>query len=116
LGTLPKGLDLKIMKKFFAFLSILFLPSLVFGQTIGTLPTFNIEVVIYRLANILFYLLVLLSVIFVIIGGITIATSGGDPNRVELGKRIIVFALVGLIIGALSFGIVNLFYGYIAAR
>jgi len=116
LGGLPKGLNLKSMKKFFAFLSILFLPSLVFGQRIYTLPSVGLEPTIKRLADILFYLLVLLGIIFVIIGGITIATSSGDPNRVELGKRIIVFALVGLIIGAVSFGIVNLFYGYIAAR
>jgi len=134
------------MKKFVVILSILLFPLIVFGQLPGlpslpslpglpnlpslpglpglpgqppviyTLPTVNIETVFYRLANILFYLLVLLSVIFVIIGGITIATSSGDPNRVELGKKIIVFSLVGLIVGALAFGIVNLFYGYIAGR
>ena len=104
------------MKRFFVFLLVIFLPFFAFSQTVHTLPSLNIEVVAKRLADILFYLLVLLSVIFVIIGGITIATSSGDPNRVELGKKIIVFSLVGLIVGALAFGIVNLFYGYIAGR
>jgi hypothetical protein len=68
------------------------------------------------LADILFYLLILSSIIFILVGGITIATSAGDPNRTELGKKIIIFSLVGLMIGTLAFGIVNLFYGYLGLR
>lgn len=47
------------------------------------------------------------AVVFVIIGGVDIMTSSGDPNKIKKGKDTILYAAVGLVICALSFIIVN---------
>ena len=49
----------------------------------------------------------LVAVIFIVIGGINYMTSAGDSNKVEKGKKTILYATIGLIICALSFAIVN---------
>lgn len=47
------------------------------------------------------------TVIFVIVGGINYMTSTGDPGKVKKAKDTILYGLIGLIICALSFVIVN---------
>jgi hypothetical protein len=49
----------------------------------------------------------IVAVIFIIIGGINYMTSGGDSTKVEKGKKTIIYALIGLVICALAFAIVN---------
>lgn len=55
----------------------------------------------------------LVSVIFVIIGGINYMTSAGDAAKLEKAKKTILYALIGLIICALAFAIVNFVIGII---
>ena len=101
-------------KKFFWFLLFL-LPFLVFAQSdqILFLPTIQIGTLFKRLADVLFTLLIFLSVIFVIFGGITFVTAGGDPNRIETAKKMVIYSIVGIIIGATAFGLTNLIYSYL---
>jgi hypothetical protein len=47
-------------------------------------------------------------VIFVIIGGIKYATSGGDPEKVKSAKNTLLYALIGLAIAILANVIVSL--------
>lgn len=49
----------------------------------------------------------LVAVIFIIIGGINYMTSAGDAQKVEKGKKTIIYAAIGLVICALAFAIVN---------
>ena len=49
----------------------------------------------------------IVSVIWIIIGGVTYMTSSGDAAKVKKGKDTILYACIGLIICALSFAIVN---------
>ncbi len=49
----------------------------------------------------------LVAVVFVIIGGINYMTSTGDATKTQKAKNTILYALIGLIICALSFAIVN---------
>lgn len=83
---------------------------------IRTLPAISFEKVFKRLGDILFYLLVLLAVVFVLLGAISIATSGGDPHKVETGKKMIILALVGILIGGVAFGTVNLIQAYLTRK
>jgi amino acid transporter len=50
----------------------------------------------------------IVAVIFIIIGGINYMTSAGDTSKLEKAKKTILYALIGLIVCALSFAIVNL--------
>ena len=49
----------------------------------------------------------IVAVIFIVIGGINYMTSAGDPGKVKKGKDTILYAMIGLVICALSFAIVN---------
>ena len=49
----------------------------------------------------------LVAVVYIIIGGINYMTSTGDPSKTKKAKDTILYALIGLIICALAFAIVN---------
>ena len=49
----------------------------------------------------------LVAVVVVIIGGVTYMTSNGDPGKVKKGKDTILYGIIGLLICALAFAIVN---------
>ena len=49
----------------------------------------------------------LVSAIYIVIGGIQYMTSAGDTSKLEKAKKTILYALIGLIICALAFAIVN---------
>ena len=52
-------------------------------------------------------------VVVMIIGGVQYMTSSGDASKVEKGKKTILYGLIGLIIAALAFVIVNFVIGTI---
>ncbi len=67
-----------------------------------TLPT-----VITNILNAIILVAGLVAVVFIIIGGINYMTSSGDPGKTKKAKDTILYALIGLIICALAFAIVN---------
>lgn len=56
----------------------------------------------------LFVLATLLALGFLIYGGIKWITSGGDKAGVESARKIITYAIIGLVIAFLAFFIINL--------
>ncbi len=55
----------------------------------------------------------LVCVVVMIVGGVNYMTSAGDSGKVEKGKKTILYGLIGLIICALAFVIVNFVIGTI---
>ena len=55
----------------------------------------------------------IVAVIFVVYGGISYITSAGDPNKAQKARQIIMYALIGLGIVALSFVITSFVSGII---
>ncbi len=49
----------------------------------------------------------LVAVIFIIIGGVKYMTSTGEPGKVQTAQKTILYAVIGLVICALAFVIVN---------
>lgn len=49
----------------------------------------------------------LVSVAYIIVGGVQYMTSSGDSSKTEKAKKTILYALIGLVVCALSFAIVN---------
>ena len=58
----------------------------------------------------------IVAVIFIVIGGINYMTSAGDSSKVEKGKKTIIYAVIGLIICALAFTIVNWVVGSVLGQ
>jgi glucose uptake protein GlcU len=60
-----------------------------------------------NITNTVLYIVGILAVIMLIIGGIKYVTSGGDSKKVTDAKNTILYAIIGLIICFLAFAIVN---------
>lgn len=63
--------------------------------------------------NALIYVAGIASVIVIIVGGIMLTTSAGNPDRTKLAKNAILYAVIGLTISLLAFAIVRFVLGYL---
>ena len=85
------------------------------GQTISApsqVPTGGLNTVAKVIGNALTILLivaVILTLIYLILGGMTWIRSGGDKQKIAQARSRITYAIIGLIIMALSLIIVNVF-------
>jgi hypothetical protein len=52
--------------------------------------------------NWIFYILTIIVTLMVIYGGFNIVTSAGNPNKMETGRKILTFALIGLVIALVA--------------
>lgn len=67
------------------------------------------------LISLMLFLVIVLSLIFLIIGGIMLVTSGGDKEGTAKAKNTITYALLGLALGLGSFiilGVLGNFLGF----
>jgi hypothetical protein len=71
----------------------------------------KIDDVIGTIINVLSLVVGVVSVIMIIIGGLKYITSGGDSSSVSSAKNTILYAIVGLIVVALSQFIVQFVLG-----
>jgi len=67
----------------------------------------NINDVIKTVVNVLLFIVGIISVLMIIIGGIMYATSAGDSGAVGKAKNTIMYAVVGLIVAFVAFAVVN---------
>lgn len=63
--------------------------------------------VITYVTNILLFVVGILSVIMIIIGGLRYVVSGGNSTAITAAKNTILYAIVGLIIAFLAFALIN---------
>lgn len=59
------------------------------------------------ITNVILYLIGAVSVIVIIYGGFRYVTSTGDAARVKAAKDTIIYAIAGLVVAIMSYGIVN---------
>lgn len=50
----------------------------------------------------------IVTLFFIILSGIKLVTSGGDPKAVEAARKTLTYAIVGLVIVLVSFLIINI--------
>ena len=67
----------------------------------------NLETTITDVINVILYIVGILAVVMIIIGGIQYTTSGGDQAAVTKAKNTILYGIVGLVIAILAYAIVN---------
>lgn len=60
-----------------------------------------------QVTNTILYIVGIIAVIMLIIGGIKYVISGGDSKKVTDAKNTVLYAIIGLIISFLAFAIVN---------
>lgn len=62
---------------------------------------------ISTIINAVIFVIGIVAVIMIILGGISYATSQGDPAKVKKGKDTILYGIIGLIVALLAFAIVG---------
>ena len=60
-----------------------------------------------NIVNTLLFIIGIIAVLVIIIGGIMFATSAGDPSRAKRAKDTILYAVIGLVVAILAYAIVN---------
>ena len=99
-----------------AILNIVLSPVSVFAITLPAQPTGVPSDVNTALSNIIsgvIGFIAVVSVLYLIYGGILYLTSSGEDKKVEDAKNTITYALIGLVITALAYAIVKLVIGCI---
>lgn len=67
----------------------------------------DLYAVFKNITNTVLYIVGIVAIIMLIIGGIKYVVSGGDAKKVTDAKNTILYAIIGLIICFLAFAIVN---------
>ncbi len=94
------------MKKYFSlFILAVFLPVQVFAAAERTLQnplsgegSLTLSQLVLRFNTWFTSILAIASLIFVIIGGLEMALSGGSEDKIASGKKTVFYAVIGLII------------------
>ncbi|MBQ7802662.1 hypothetical protein IJ380_02265 [Candidatus Saccharibacteria bacterium] len=69
--------------------------------------TTNADTVVKSVINTILYVVGILAVVMIIMGGIQYTTSAGDQAKVTKAKNTILYGIVGLVIAVLAYAIVN---------
>ena len=73
--------------------------------------TSDLNSVIQIIINTIIFVIGMVAVVMIILGGISYATSQGDPAKVKKGKDTILYGIIGLVVALLAFAIVNFVLG-----
>jgi hypothetical protein len=65
------------------------------------------ENIVKNVINTMLYVLAIIAVIMIVIGGIRYTTSNGDSSQLKSAKDTILYAVVGLVVAIMAFAIVN---------
>ena len=68
--------------------------------------------IIKNVINLLFFVIGMIAVIMIVIGGIRYSTSAGDSSQVQAAKNTVLYAVIGLVIAIMAFAIVNFVLGW----
>jgi len=66
---------------------------------------------IFNVVDWIFWLLIIMSIVFILIGAILFVTAAGDPGKMGKAKTFIIFGAIGLIIAVFSKAIPSLIIG-----
>lgn len=92
-----------------AFLVLVTLPAIVISAEGGGISTVEgLFDVIKKVTNYFFTALLALAVVFVVLAGFSFLTAAGDPIKLSKAKNQLLWALVAVAIGALSWGLVSM--------
>lgn len=69
-------------------------------------PT-DLKTTIKDAINVLLYVIGVVAVVMVIYGGFRYVTSGGDSSGVTSAKNTILYAIIGLVVAALAYALIN---------
>lgn len=73
----------------------------------------NLNTVIGSIVSGVVALMALVAVLFLVFGGVQYLTSSGEDEKVEKAKNTMTYALLGLVIAAVSYATIKLIVGWL---
>lgn len=70
---------------------------------------------IFSFANVFAGIVLAISIIMIVLGGLRYITAQGDPKAVEQGKMILIYSGIGIIIALSAFALGKFFAGFAVA-
>jgi hypothetical protein len=77
----------------------------------GSAGNDNAQSMAQKIVSTLLFILGILAVIMIIVGGIRYVTSAGDASRVKAAKDTVMYSVVGLVVAILAYAIVTFVVG-----
>ena len=62
---------------------------------------------ISKILNAVFFIIGIIAVVMIILGGVNYTTSQGDPSKIQKAKNTITYGIIGLVVSLLAFAIIN---------
>ena len=79
------------------------------GESPGkVIPDTDVIATIGNIADWLFYILIGVSVLFIVIAGLEYTTAQGDPEKIKSAGQKVLYSLIGIIVASLAKGLVIL--------
>lgn len=82
-------------------------PDAAVCQASSTDTSTQAQSMVATVINIILFIVGIIAVIMIIVGGIRYVLSGGDASGVQGAKNTILYAVIGLVVALLAFAIVN---------
>lgn len=76
----------------------------------------NFQQLVDRIINFIFTIAIVAAPLLVVVGAIYLLTSAGDPKKVDIGKKIILYAFIGLAIVFLAKGLYTMIESVLGIR
>lgn len=67
----------------------------------------NVDTVVSSVVNILMWIVGIVSVVMIVVGGMKYTMSNGDANKVQSAKNTILYSVVGVVVAVTAYVIVN---------
>lgn len=78
------------------------------GQQVQTVPSVNVIDALYRIAQWLWTILLMVAVIFIIVGAYYFVTAAGNPDQITKARAMVLYAAIGVIVAGMAWGIVRI--------
>lgn len=89
-------------------------PTSVFTEE--TVPDVKPLVLATRILNLLFTVVIIAAVIALMWGGLKYIMAGGNEDQVKEAKNLIFYAIIGLVVAIMAFGLVNYLQRWLSGR
>jgi hypothetical protein len=80
-------------------------------DTGGSSGSINLTETIQNVIGVMLFAVGVISVIMIVVGGIRYAVSGGDANATKSARDTILYAIIGLVVSFVAWGVVNFVVG-----
>ncbi|MCX6759214.1 MAG: hypothetical protein NT012_01470 [Candidatus Nealsonbacteria bacterium] len=87
--------------------SLLALPAKGLAAT-STLEDLDVEDILTKIVNWLITILLVVAALFIVLAAFTFVTAGGDPEKINTARNQVLYALIGVGVALLAWGLVAL--------